>query len=213
MLNRCLCKQKSMSQDAKIPVPPPPRCRLRLKLPTPPCQHMAARSALDLFRSVHPEQINRPLARVGGAPLHRNAGVMHERPLARRDALELLELVPEQDRLRPRRHGAYKRQGKAFQRHWVRTKFAKRLATQTRSFNRSGRAVTVDDFMMMPADQARMPLKLKGLGSGKWKSWTPAAVQRAAFAKRFPETGGCVNETRPWPHRSWIPQPVAGSVL
>ena len=143
---------------------------------------MAARSALDLFLSVHLEQAQRedgPLPSVPGDPLGRIAGMGRARPLARRNALQLLEVLPRQGR--PREQMGT-RQAKAFRRRCIRTHFANRLAKQVRRFNRSGRAVTASDFMLMPAGPVRMPANRKEAGTGKWKSWTPEAVQRAAFA-------------------------------
>ena len=143
---------------------------------------MAARSALDLLLSVHPEQAQRedgPLPSVPGDPLGRIAGMGRARPLARRNALQLLEVLPRQGR--PREQMGT-RQSKALHRRWVLTRFANRLAKQVRRFHRSGRAVTAGDFMLVPAGPVRMPAKRKGAGSGKWKSWTPEAVQMAAFA-------------------------------
>ena len=143
---------------------------------------MAARSALDLFLSVHPEQAQRedgPLPSVPGDPLGRIAGMGRARPLARRNALQLLEVLPRQGRAKEQMGT---RQAKALHRRWVLTRFANKLAKQVRRFNRSGRAVTASDFMLMPAGPVRMPANRKEAGTGKWKSWTPEAVQRAAFA-------------------------------
>ena len=56
----------------------------------------------------------------------------------------------------------------------------KRLEAQARKFNLSGRVVTADDLMLMPNTNYAGRTKS---GAGKWKSWTPEAVQRAAFAK------------------------------
>ena len=137
---------------------------------------------MDLFLSVHPEQAQRedgPLPSVPGDPLGRIAGMGRARPLARRNVLQLLEALPRQGR--PREQMGT-RQAKALRRRWALTRFANRLAKQVRRFNRSGRAVTASDFMLMPVGPVRMPANRKEAGTGKWKSWTPEAVQRAAFA-------------------------------
>ena len=137
---------------------------------------------MDILQYVHPEQ-DRPLARErdGEHPLDamsvlallENSG--GERPLARRAASDLLELLPR----RGRTSNQKRRCLKALKQVWRRNRSAKWLADQARRFNLSGRAVTADDFMRMPG-AGRVP---RQQGRGKWKSWTPEAVQRAAFAK------------------------------
>ena len=54
------------------------------------------------------------------------------------------------------------------------------VAEKALRFNRSGRAVTADAFMVMPGT-AR--LRAQKQGPGTWTSWTPEAVQRAGFSK------------------------------
>ena len=149
---------------------------------------------MDLLLSVHPEQAqpeNRPSARVGKRPrarvgdpdrqnaLHMLALVDDDaagaRPLA---ASELLALVQP----RGRTHTQRQRCVKAWRQQWSRYRAAQKLAVQAQRFNRSGRAVTADALMVMPG-KCRSGRKRWQDGAGKWRSWTPEAVQRACFSK------------------------------
>ena len=66
-------------------------------------------------------------------------------------------------------------------RKWTLNRSAHNLAVQAQRFNRSGRAVTADALMVMPG-KSRSGRQTQQ-GTGKWRSWTPEAVQRACFSK------------------------------